>query len=131
MTAGARILVAEADEKLQARLKRALERDGYAVVQAFSIAELYRELALSRPEVIVLDVALPDVDGRDVLAALKRDPKTSEIPVVVWSGGLADSERRIALELGAEDYVEQGDPMALVNKIARVLLRLSEKIPLS
>src|SRR6185369_10498935 len=122
MTAGARILVAEADEKLQARLKRALERDGYAVVQVYSSAELYRELALSRPEVIVLDVALPDVDGRDVLAALKRDPKTSEIPVVVWSGGLADSERRIVLELGAEDYVEQGDPMALVNKIARVLL---------
>jgi CheY-like chemotaxis protein len=131
MTAGARILVAEADERLQSRVKRALERDGYLVTQAFSRDDLYRVLAVAHPDVIVLDVSLPDADGRDVLSALKRDPTTTEIPVVVWSGGQPDSERRIALELGAEDYVEQGPPSELVQKIARVLLRLSQRFPLA
>jgi len=130
MTAGARILVAEADERLQSRVKRALERDGYLVAQAFSRDDLYRVLAVAHPDVIVLDVSLPDADGRDVLSALKRDPTTTEIPIVVWSAGQPDSERRIALELGAEDYVEQGPPSELVQKIARVLLRLSQRFPL-
>jgi DNA-binding response OmpR family regulator len=131
MTAGARILVVQSDEQQQSRVKRALERDGYAVTQAFSRADLYRALAVAHPDVLVLDVSLPDADGRDVLSALKRDTKTSEIPVVVWSGGEAISERRLALELGAEDYVEQGPASELAHKIARVLLRLSERMPLS
>jgi two-component system KDP operon response regulator KdpE len=131
MTAGARILVAEADESLQSRVKRALERDGYLVTQAFSRDDLYRVLAVAHPDVIVLDVSLPDADGRDVLSALKRDPTTTEIPIVVWSRGQPQSERRIALELGAEDYVEQGPPFELVQKIGRVLLRLSQRLPLA
>ena len=131
MAAGARILVAESNERLQGLVKRALEHDGYVVAQAFSGADLYRALAAAHPDVLVLDVSLVDADGRDLLSALKRDPKTTEIPVVVWSGGQPDSERRIALELGAEDYVEQGAPAELVHKIARVLLRLSQRIPLT
>jgi DNA-binding response OmpR family regulator len=73
-----------------------------------------------------LDVGLPDGDGRDLLALLKKDPKTAAIPVVVWSGRDSESERRIALDLGAEDYVEKGLPSALVAKVERVLFRVRE-----
>lgn len=124
MSAGATILVAEDDEALQKLVKRSFEHEGYIVVQAFTGAQLMRELALATPDLIVLDVALPDADGRDLLAKLKKDPNTASIPVIVWSGRDAGSDRRISLDLGAEDYVEKGLPLSLVGKIERLLLRL-------
>ncbi len=127
MTAGAKILVAEDNEKLQALAKRAFEKEGFVVTQAFNGVDFAREMAASLPDIIVLDVAMPDADGRDLLAALKKDRRTATIPVVVWSGRDADSDRRIALELGAEDYVEKGPPSTLVSKIERVLLRIRDR----
>jgi CheY-like chemotaxis protein len=121
------ILVVEDNELLLAVLRRALEREGYQVIPALNGVEMMKVLYRSKPDLIVLDVGLPDVDGRDLLAALKKDPRTFHIPVVVWSGRDPNSNRRIALGLGAEDYVEKGAPSALVPKIERILLRLSER----
>jgi CheY-like chemotaxis protein len=125
-TDGPEILIAEDDVKLRHLLRRALERDGYKVAEAESGDELIEHLARAKPDLIVLDIRLPDADGRDLLARLKRDPATAAIPVVVWSGYHADSSQRIAIELGAEDFVEKGAPSVLVGKIERILLRLSE-----
>src|SRR5882724_7992414 len=124
MAAGARILVAEDNEALQKLVKRSFEREGYIVVQAHSGAELASELGKATPDLIVLDVGLPDADGRDLLAKLKKDPKTASIPVLIWSGRDAESDRRITLGLGAEDYVEKGPASELVGRIERLLLRL-------
>jgi len=124
MSAGARILVAEDNEVLQKLVKRAFEREGYVVVPALTAAEMLAEVAREKPDLIVLDVGLPDGDGRDLLAMLKKESRTRAIPVVVWSGRDTESDRRIALELGAEDYVEKGPASALVSKIERLLLRL-------
>ena len=124
MSAGARILVAEDNEDLQKLVKRAFERDGYVVVSALTAAEMTAEIAREKPDLIVLDVGLPDGDGRDLLAMLKKAPRTRSIPVVIWSGRDAESDRRIALDLGAEDYVEKGPTSELVRKIERLLLRL-------
>lgn len=126
-SAGTTILVVEDNPMLLALLRRALEREDYKVLAALSGAEMTRQLHESRPDLIVLDVGLPDMDGRDLLAALKRDSRTLHIPVIVWSGREPGSDRRIALELGAEDYVEKGPPSTLVPKIERVLLRISER----
>src|SRR5687768_3890335 len=125
----ATILVAEDNEILQRILRRALEHEGYVVVEATSSAELFKSLAVLTPDLIVLDVGLPDADGRDVLAALKRDPKTGDIPVVMWTGQSTDSARRIALEIGAAAFIEKGPADSLVSKIERILLRLSERPP--
>jgi CheY-like chemotaxis protein len=127
MAEGARILVAEDNEQLQQLVKRALEREGYRVTQAFNGAELVRAVLQAKPDLIVLDVKLPDADGRDLLSMLKRDPTTAPIPVVMWSGRDPGSDRQIALELGAEDFVEKGAPSELVSKIERILFRLSER----
>lgn len=125
--AEARIMVVEDNEMLLALLRRALERAGYEVVPAVSGFQMMNLLTTSKPDLIVLDIALPDIDGRDLLAALKKDARTFTIPVVVWSGRYADSDRNVALNLGAEDYVEKGPPSELVPKIQRVLLRISER----
>jgi two-component system, OmpR family, response regulator len=129
MTQGALVLVVDDDELLQELVKIALEGEGFAVAQALTAAEMRQQLARARPELIVLDVLLPDADGRDVLAALKKDPKTSAIPVLLWTGRYPDSDRAIALDLGAEDFFEKGPTNDLVSRIERILLRISDRMP--
>jgi DNA-binding response OmpR family regulator len=106
-------------------MRRVLEQHGYRVAEATTAAELERSLRARRPALMVLDIQLPDADGRDVLAKLKKAPATADIPVLVWSGRFPDSDRLIALELGAEDFVEKGPPSQLLTKIERILLRTS------
>lgn len=130
MNQGGRILVVDDDELLQELVKIALEGEGYDVIQALSGGEMRQHLETFKPDLIVLDVLLPDADGRDLLAALKKDPKTTRIPVLLWSGRYPDSDRAIALDLGAEELVEKGPAYELVDKIERILLRISDKLPL-
>lgn len=127
MAEGERILVVEDNDLVLAMVTHALEKAGYVVSPAPNGVEMRKQLAAGKPDLIVLDVGLPDMDGRDLLAALKKDPRTRDIPVLVWSGGRNESDRRIALDLGAEDYIEKGPPSTLVPKIERVLFRLSER----
>lgn len=124
MSAGARILVAEDNEALQKLVKRAFEREGYVVVPALTAGEMMAEIAKEKPDLIVLDVGLPDGDGRDLLATLKKSSRTRTIPVVMWSGRDRESDRRIALDLGADDYVQKGPTSELVRQVERLLLRL-------
>lgn len=128
------ILVADSDTKLLKRVSALARSEGYDVVVS-PLGKDVIQLALThRPQLIVLDVEFPDADGRDLLQAIKRDPRIFDIPVLMWSGRDYDSDRRIALELGAADYVPKSDTLMLMPKIARVLLhakRESELAPMS
>jgi DNA-binding response OmpR family regulator len=129
MVEGARILVVDDDELIQELVKIVLEGEGYFVMQALDGGGMRKQLQVAKPDLIVLDVLLPDADGRELLAELKRDPKTAAIPVLLWSGRYRDSDREIALELGAEDFFEKGPATELETKIERILLRISERMP--
>jgi CheY-like chemotaxis protein len=124
MTAGRRILFADDDPGVQRALKRLADKNGFELVPVLAGADVYEAALACGPDLIVLDIHFPDADGRDVLSRLKQDIRTSSIPVVVWSGRDPNSDRRIALDLGAEDYVEKREPATLLPKIERVLLRL-------
>ena len=126
------ILVADGDTKLLKRVSDLARSEGYDVIVSPRGKDVIQLAVTRRPQLIVLDVEFPDVDGRDLLQAIKRDPRISAIPVLMWSGRDYDSDRRIALELGAADYVPKSDTLMLMPKIARVLLnakRESEMAP--
>jgi DNA-binding response OmpR family regulator len=123
-----RILIADDDDLAQQILSYLAEKRGHTVVQATAGAAVLRMTLETRPDIIVLDIGFPDADGRDLLAKLKADERTADIPVIVWSGRKThESDSRISLELGAEDYVEKSDPQLFLLKIERVLLRLDEQ----
>ncbi len=124
MTAGRRILFVDDDPVVQRAVQRLAVEHQFDLMPVLAGADVYKIAVETSPDLIVLDIKFPDADGRDVLARLKADPRTLGIPVVVWSGRDPESDRRIALHLGAEDYVEKRDPAALLPKIERVLLRL-------
>lgn len=121
-----RILLADDNVAVQKMVKRVAEKYGHELIQVTEGVAVLAVAVMARPDVIVLDIEFPDADGRDVLARLKAEPRTANIPVVVWSGRAGhDSDSRISLELGAEDYVEKSDAQLLVRKLERVLLRFS------
>jgi len=126
MTAGRQILLADDDEQVQRAVTRIAEKHSYEVIHVTTGGDVMRRAIETKPELIVLDVSFPDADGRDILAALKADARTAEIAVLVWSGDTRnpESDRKISLSLGAEDYIEKTDAQTLMRKIRRVLLRL-------
>jgi two-component system KDP operon response regulator KdpE len=122
---GRRILLADDNEVVQEVVRGVAEAKGHHVIRAVTGAGAIECAIIAKPDLIVLDMGFPDADGRDVLAKLKGDKRTACIPVVVWSGREGhDSDSRISLDLGAEDYVEKGDAAQLIQKVERVLLRL-------
>jgi DNA-binding response OmpR family regulator len=119
------ILIADDDDLAQQFLGYLARKRGYRVVQTTVGSAVFDVTLETQPDLLVLDVAFPDADGRDVLRELKAESRTAHIPVLVWSGRKNNpSDARIALELGAEDYVEKSDYELFMLKIERVLLRL-------
>ena len=128
------ILVADSDVKLLKRVSELAQSEGYDIIVSSAGRDVIQLAVTRKPELIVLDVEFPDIDGRDLLQAIKRDARLAAIPVLMWSGRDYDSDRRIALELGAADYVPKSDTLMLMPKIARLLLnakRQSELLPLT
>ena len=99
-----------------------LKGAGMDVVTAADGAEALKKAAQHSPALIVLDVMLPEVDGLEVCKVLRRDPKTSAIPILMLTAKAAEIDRVLGLELGADDYVTKPfSPRELVLRVKRLL----------
>lgn len=114
-TPPSRILVVEDDAVLLDQLERLLRREGHVVVGVRTGRRASQELTASRPDLVLLDLGLPDVRGEHLLAAVAQDRRT---PVLVLSGSASPDERAAGLELGADDYL--GKPFHSRELVARV-----------
>ena len=100
------VLVIDDTEANRYSMRRILERAGFAVLEAATGADGLRRLAEARPDLVILDIGLPDVSGHDVCRRIKGDPVTAAVPVLQVSVSLAGSDRRAeSLEGGADGYV--------------------------
>ncbi|HEU4528941.1 MAG TPA: response regulator transcription factor [Actinomycetota bacterium] len=97
-----RILVVEDEEVISEPLAEYLERDGFDTEVTGTLAEARSALERSAPDVILLDVMLPDGDGRDLAREVR---KTSDIPIIMVTARSEEIDRVLGLELGADDYV--------------------------
>jgi two-component system phosphate regulon response regulator PhoB len=101
----ARVLVIEDEKDLQVILEYNLRQVGHQVFQAFTGREGLITARTQKPEVILLDLMLPDTPGTDICRQLKQDPSTASVPVVVISAKGEEIDRVVGFELGADDYV--------------------------
>lgn len=115
MTTTPRILVVDDEPQIQRILKPALEASGYAVLQAGDGASALKMIATAAPDAVVLDLGLPDLDGKAVIA---RARGWSQVPIIVLSARDQEAEKVTALDLGADDYVSK--PFGISELLARL-----------
>ncbi|MBI5501307.1 MAG: response regulator [Deltaproteobacteria bacterium] len=101
----ARILIVEDERDLQAVLEYNFRQAGHEVLQALRGEEGLRLARQHRPDLICLDIMLPDVPGTDICRQLKNDAATREIPVLMLTAKGEEIDRVVGFELGADDYV--------------------------
>jgi two-component system, cell cycle response regulator DivK len=116
-----RILVVDDESGLQKLVRRRAEREGLEVLEALTFADGLALAIAERPDLVLLDLHLPDGTGLALLEQLKGDPRTAHIPVVAWSGSdIIESETEV-LKAGAAAYFDKRDLKALIEKISSVV----------
>ena len=117
-----RVLVVDDDRVIQQLLEVNLELEGYDVQIAGNGDEALKTLKSFQPDVVLLDVMMPKLDGREVCRRIKGDPSTAHIPVVFLSARAQDMDVNSGLELGASAYITKPfDPVDLLETVQKVL----------
>jgi two-component system, OmpR family, phosphate regulon response regulator PhoB len=120
----ARILVVEDERDIAALVAYHLTKEGYRVRTAEGGVEALEVIAVDRPDLLVLDLMLPNFSGYEVLTEVRRRPELAEVPVVVLTARRDEADRVKGLELGADDYITKPfSPRELVLRVAAVLRR--------
>jgi two-component system alkaline phosphatase synthesis response regulator PhoP len=119
-----RILIVDDDSKIVRLLRASLEQAGYQVLVAYDGRTALRMLRGERPDLVVLDLMLPDGDGWDVTRVMRSDSTLANTPIIMLTARVDHHNRIIGLELGADDYVTKPfHPGELIARIRAVLRR--------
>lgn len=128
----ARILIIEDEPDLQQVLDYNLRQAGYEVLAATRGRDGVRLAREHRPDLILLDLMLPDVPGTDVCRALKDDPGTRGVPVVMVTAREAEIDRVVGFELGVDDYVTKPFSVReLLLRVRAILRRGESEVPVA
>lgn len=116
-----RILVVDDEERMVRFIRLNLEHDGFRVTEAYKGLQALDRLRTSMPELVLLDVMMPDLDGFEVLRMIRE---ISDVPVIMLTAKGEEEDRVRGLELGADDYVTKPfSPRELVSRVKAVLRR--------
>jgi two-component system alkaline phosphatase synthesis response regulator PhoP len=120
-----KILVVDDEREIVNALRIYLESDNYKVLEAYTGDAAIRTLRREVPDLILLDLMLPDITGYEICSAIKNDPLTRSIPIIMLTG-VGETGRIAGLELGANDYITKPfDLHELKMKICTVLKKNS------
>jgi two-component system alkaline phosphatase synthesis response regulator PhoP len=126
-----RILAVEDEMDILDVIRYNLEKEGYPVVTATTGEEAIDKAREEQPDLILLDLMLPEMDGFDVCKIIKNDPLTASIPILMVTAKGEESDIVTGLELGAEDYITKPfHPRVLIARV-RAALRRRKKIPMN
>lgn len=121
-----RVLIIEDEEEIQELLAYNLAKEGYQVERASSGEEAFERIRRSSPDLLLLDLMLPGMDGLSLCQALKKDDQTSSIPLIMLTAKSEEADIVVGLEMGADDYITKPfSPRVLLARIKSVLRRNS------
>jgi two-component system alkaline phosphatase synthesis response regulator PhoP len=124
-----KILIVEDEPDILQLVKLYLEKEGFRTATAVNGAQALKKVKEDKPDLIVLDLMLPEIDGLEVCKRLRSVPDTAMLPIIMLTAKAEESDTVIGLELGADDYVAKPfSPKALVARI-KALLRRLERTP--
>src|SRR5512145_51096 len=121
---GARVLVVEDEPDVAEMIRYNLGKEGYDVRVAGNGTEALRQVKEARPDVILLDIMVPHLNGWEICRRLKQDRETVAIPVIMVTGRAEEGDKVLGFEMGADDYVTKPfSPRELVARVRAVLRR--------
>jgi len=123
----AKILIIEDELEIVRLVRTYLEQVGYRVLVAYNGSEGLRVARREKPDLIVLDLMLPGMDGLDICRAIRRE---SDVPIIMLTARVEEVDKLIGLELGADDYITKPfSPRELVARVRAVLRRAQGSLP--
>jgi two-component system, OmpR family, alkaline phosphatase synthesis response regulator PhoP len=122
------ILIIEDEKDIAEILEYNLRKEGYQTITAANGEEGLEKIRKNSPDIIILDLMLPGIDGFDVCRQLKTDKKTNTIPILMLTAKSEDTDIVTGLELGADDYVTKPfSPKVIIARIRAIIRRLKTK----
>jgi two-component system phosphate regulon response regulator PhoB len=123
-----KVLIVEDEKDIRELVLLHLEKAGFQTFSARDGKEAFRKIQDSRPDLIVLDLMLPELDGKELTKTLKAREDTKEIPIVMLTAKSEEVDRIVGFELGADDYIPKPfSPKELVLRVQAVLKRTEKK----
>lgn len=122
-----RILVVDDDKKIVRLVRSYLEQAGYQVLTAHDGETALHNIRRERPDLVVLDLMLPDRDGCEITRLVRSDQSLARLPIIMLTARVEDTDKIVGLELGADDYITKPfNPREVVARVRAVLRRASE-----
>lgn len=120
-----KVLIIEDEVSLLDVLQKKLEKEGYQVFAAYDGEEGLRQMEAVKPDVVLLDIVMPRINGMEVLQKMQQSKSMSQIPVLIISNSGEPVEIDRALKLGAKDYIikTEFDPQEVLEKMAKILAK--------
>ena len=119
-----RILVVDDDKQIVRLVRAYLEQAGIQVFTAYDGSTALHIIRRERPDLVVLDLMLPDQDGWDITRTIRADPNLADTPIIMLTARIEDADKIVGLELGADDYITKPfNPREVVARVRAVLRR--------
>jgi DNA-binding response OmpR family regulator len=117
-----RILIVEDDPSVLRATSYILEKEGYDVITAQNGLEGLKKAREDNPDLLVLDVMLPGIDGFEICHNLRGEPETADLPILMFSAKGQESDKATGMKMGANDYLTKPvDRIVLLDKVAELL----------
>ncbi|NVL90630.1 MAG: response regulator [Desulfobacterales bacterium] len=100
-----KILIADDNERIHGLLTNFLSADQFDIIHAYDGKETLRLAEEELPDLIILDIMMPIIDGRDICKKLKSEPETKNIKIIMLTGKVEQHDRLVGFELGADEYI--------------------------
>ena len=126
--ASKKILIVEDERDILQLVKLYLEKEGFRTITASTGPEGLKQAKQEKPDLVILDLMLPEIDGLEICKRLRSAPETAMMPIIMLTAKAEESDTVIGLELGADDYVTKPfSPKALIARVKALLRRLERK----
>lgn len=122
-----KILLIEDDSDLYSLLQYNLDKEGFQVVGSQTGKGALELCRRERPDLIVLDIMLPDSDGLDICRGIRADSDLQQVPIIFLTARASEADRIVGLELGANDYIVK--PFFIRELVARIKVHFRERVP--
>ena len=124
-----RVLIVDDDPEIVRLVRAYLERDGYQVLVAYDGERALHAIRRERPDLVVLDLMLPDRDGWEITRIVRADPSIANTPIIMLTARIEDQDKIVGLELGADDYMTKPfNPREIVARVRAVLRRVQDGV---